>query len=400
MLFSKQKIAEQCRSFIQRRSSSNGTPVNARLLHLFICPENKQSANMTANDSLVGSSADLHIVLFPEDSFPIAKEFWQHTGQGISSRLAEKCLSLWPDDSPTVQRPTPVSGRFPSRGHNRHYSAVKVSCKSPAISHCPSSPTVEDLTKDHSVYLEERYGRNLPLAAAAFAKRALRSRVAGVLKENSYQSESCTEQKDLLVGPSTRGVPEVILDDVYLYPTGMSTIWNAHNMALAVLPPAKSVCFGLVLSYGLLRAFLTLFLPLPYRFPYIDTLKVLQKWGPGCHFLGFGLDTDVDQLEILLEEESNRNPAYPPILALFTEFPSNPLLRSANLPRLRALANKYDFLIIIDETVGNFVNVEVLPYADVVVSSLSKIFSGASNVMGGRYIFLFYLPLRRLAHDS
>jgi cystathionine gamma-synthase len=85
-----------------------------------------------------------------------------------------------------------------------------------------------------------------------------------------------------------------------------------------------------------------------------------------------------------LEEEFKRNPAVPPILALFTEFPSNPLLRSANLPRLRALADKYDFLIVIDETIGNFVNVEVLPYADMVVSSLTKIFSGASNVMGGR----------------
>ena len=89
-----------------------------------------------------------------------------------------------------------------------------------------------------------------------------------------------------------------------------------------------------------------------------------------------------------MEEEFNRNPTVPPILALFTEFPSNPLLRSANLPRLRALADKYDFLIVIDETIGNFVNVEVLPYADIVVSSLTKIFSGASNVMGGRYIYI------------
>lgn len=71
-------------------------------------------------------------------------------------------------------------------------------------------------------------------------------------------------------------------------------------------------------------------------------------------------------------------------MALFTEFPSNPLLRSANLPRLRGLADKYDFLVVIDETIGNFVNVEVLPYADMVVSSLTKVFSGASNVMGGR----------------
>jgi cystathionine gamma-synthase len=112
----------------------------------------------------------------------------------------------------------------------------------------------------------------------------------------------------------------------------------------------------------------------------------LEKWGPGCHFFGFGLDTDIDELEKILAQELSSSPTTPPVLALFTEFPSNPLLRSANLPRLRALADKYDFLIVVDETIGNFVNVEVLPYADIVVSSLSKIFSGDANVMGGRYI--------------
>jgi cystathionine gamma-synthase len=53
---------------------------------------------------------------------------------------------------------------------------------------------------------------------------------------------------------------------------------------------------------------------------------------------------------------------------------------------LRKLANEYDFLIVVDETVGNFVNIEVLPWADIVVSSLTKIFSGACDVMGGRFV--------------
>lgn len=122
------------------------------------------------------------------------------------------------------------------------------------------------------------------------------------------------------------------------------------------------------------------------RFPYTDTLKILEKWGPGCHFLGNGLDEDIDELEAILEREVAANPSSPPALALFTEFPSNPLLRCADLPRLRALADKYNFLIVVDETIGNFVNVEVLPYADIVVSSLSKIFSGDANVMGGRQV--------------
>jgi cystathionine gamma-synthase len=118
-------------------------------------------------------------------------------------------------------------------------------------------------------------------------------------------------------------------------------------------------------------------------FQYTDTMKALQKWGPGCHFFGHARDADIDELQSILE---GVNAPASPILALFTEIPSNPLLRSADLPRLRALADKHDFLIVVDETIGNFVNVEVLPYADVVVSSLSKIFSGDANVLGGRYV--------------
>jgi cystathionine gamma-synthase len=69
-----------------------------------------------------------------------------------------------------------------------------------------------------------------------------------------------------------------------------------------------------------------------------------------------------------------------------TEFPSNPLCKSPDLKRLRALADQFDFLLLVDETVGTFVNVNVLPYADMVMSSLTKLFSGDSNVMGGSIV--------------
>lgn len=128
-----------------------------------------------------------------------------------------------------------------------------------------------------------------------------------------------------------------------------------------------------------------------HSFPYTDTLKILEKWGPGCHFFGKGLDEDLPALEELLRSSIARyeanpestNPDDKPILSLFCEFPTNPLLRSPNLDALRQLANKYNFDIVIDETVGGFTNVECLPFADICVSSLTKVFSGDSNVMGG-----------------
>ncbi len=73
------------------------------------------------------------------------------------------------------------------------------------------------------------------------------------------------------VGPSSR-VQNLTESDVFLFPAGMTAIWNAHNLALrfpSTCTKGKSVCFG---------------------FPYTDTLKILEKWGPGCHFFGHGLD--------------------------------------------------------------------------------------------------------------
>ncbi|KAG6836948.1 hypothetical protein H0H93_000838 [Arthromyces matolae] len=369
MLFPTQKVADQCRSFMQKNS------VNARLMSLLICPEDKENGriierdNRSQNDCTSTASVNIHIVLFPAESFPVAKQFWQHSGMGISSRLAERCLSMLPDE--VTQAPPsspPLAPRFVGKTFNRHYSVKSQSRPtSPPLAQSPKSRE-ETLETDHSIYLEERYGRNLPLAYAASAKRALRRRVAGVLihdTNHEHQGEPVAGEKNLVVGPSSRGVEDVSENDVYLYPTGMAAIWNAHHIASATRPAAKSVCFG---------------------FPYTDTLKILQKWGPGCHFFGGGVDSEIDEFEALLKREAAQNPDIPPFISLFTEFPSNPLLRSANLPRLRALADTYGFLIVIDETIGNFVNVEVLPYADIVVSSLSKVFSGVANVMGGSLV--------------
>jgi cystathionine gamma-synthase len=116
-----------------------------------------------------------------------------------------------------------------------------------------------------------------------------------------------------------------------------------------------------------------------FRFPYIDTLKIVEKFGPGCVFYGFGSSEELDDLEKRLEAGER-------FLALFTEFPGNPLLMSPDLERIHKLADQYDFCVVVDETIGNFLNVNVLPFADIVVSSLTKAFSGDSNVMGGRYV--------------
>lgn len=117
--------------------------------------------------------------------------------------------------------------------------------------------------------------------------------------------------------------------------------------------------------------------PLPcviFGFPFKDTQVIMEKFG-STKFYGFGDSRDLTELKSILERKQN-------ILAVFVETPSNPLLNMPDLIKLKSLANKHGFFIIIDDTVGGL-NVNVLPYADIICTSITKLFSGASNVMGG-----------------
>ena len=111
-------------------------------------------------------------------------------------------------------------------------------------------------------------------------------------------------------------------------------------------------------------------------FSFTDTIKIIDRWSSGSATFFNDPNSNLEELEKFLPSS--------PISALFCEVPSNPLLQTPNLPRLRELANEYGFLIVIDETVGNFVNVDVFQYADIITTSLSKLFSGSANTMGGR----------------
>lgn len=114
------------------------------------------------------------------------------------------------------------------------------------------------------------------------------------------------------------------------------------------------------------------------RWPYASTPKcVLISGYERFTFHTQGVSAELDQLESQLA--SGRS-----IACLFCEIPSNPLCATPDLHRIRRLADQYHFAVICDDTIGTFANVDVLPYVDVIVTSLTKMFSGACDVMAGR----------------
>ncbi len=75
-----------------------------------------------------------------------------------------------------------------------------------------------------------------------------------------------------------------------------------------------------------------------------------------------------------------------PLLGLFVELPGNPLLTSSDVSALSELSLQHDFPMLIDDTLAACVNLNTLPIADVVATSLTKYFSGGGNVLAGSLV--------------
>ncbi|PMD56122.1 PLP-dependent transferase [Hyaloscypha bicolor E] len=335
LLFPSSKAAQRCHNFIKAKAEPSFTG-DIKIIDLFL-DKSKETSEIIAK-----VSPSISAIIFHKDLFPIAKQYWQHSGDGISSRRAEFCHSLFSDGKLVDSMPLqPILNQ--KRGPKRYQKGVENSQPPLTIGAAESRESMQ--------FLEEHFGRNLDISFVDNAKLAICRRIAG----------SFVGEVDLAVEPSpkmtsnSRGVTGLSDDDVYLYPCGMNSIFNTHRMMLESRGRLKSISFG---------------------FPYVDTLKILQKFGPGCLFYGNGSSEDLDDLEARLQAGEQ-------YLALFCEFPGNPMLKCPDLKRIRKLADTYDFGVVVDETIGNFINVHVLPHADVVVSSLTKIFSGDCNVMGG-----------------
>lgn len=356
MLFPSNRCADRCMDFLLQYNPEVD-PSRIRILEFVPAPETTTTTTTTTTKFV---KPRLSAVIYPKELWPTAKAFWQHTGEGVSSRRAEFCQRAWDEktlvEASSVSRTTDRVAKGPRR--YQKFSAADTTTSSDSSSptpvDSPAEPERPEVPLDTAQFVEERFGRNLDLKFASQAKLAVRQRIAG-----------CVTGDDKLLASSddsppggrerSRDVPDFTADDIYLFPAGMNAMYHSHIALRSAIADEKCIMYG---------------------FPYVDTLKVLEKFGAGAIFYGHGNAIDLDALQEHLKEGER-------CLALFCEFPGNPLLQVPDIERLRQLADEYDFALVVDETIGNFLNVHVLPYADMVVTSLTKLFSGDANVMGG-----------------
>lgn len=309
ILFPTNRVSEAARSFMQSQHAKainaagpDAQPLSIRIARVCLVPSSNSSTGSTDPCSQP-DTIQLHVVIFPADAFPYAKAFWQHAGDGISSRLADKCLAILAEQnklSPADSATSASGAPLPKTGNpykqrlfqNRHYSrptaqlakeartgtnssngsststpslAMKgsqtLTTSAVAAALSPSSAGQEEVTVDQAAFVEERFGRNLPLSSATLAKSAVRRRIAGTLLVDRKSTEAARlgdhadEDEYLAIGTSVRQGTKVTEDDVFLFPTGMSAIWHAHQLAMLARTNLSgadsvgiSVCFGCVNS--------------------------------------------------------------------------------------------------------------------------------------------------------
>lgn len=196
-------------------------------------------------------------------------------------------------------------------------------------------------------------------AEDALVAAGVTARAAG---EDLFEGDAAGEIRRVLrqaYGPAP--VPDACIT---LTPSGMNAVYAAFRAVSAIQAPRGR----------------TLWVQLGWL--YLDTIAILKTLTPDAsrHYACVADVTDMPALERLFAERGSE------IAALVTEVPTNPLMQTADVRAVTALARRHGAMVVLDPTMASPFNVDVLGHADVVVNSLTKFAAAGGDVMAGAVI--------------
>jgi cystathionine gamma-synthase len=174
---------------------------------------------------------------------------------------------------------------------------------------------------------------------------------------------------------------EVLEDKNSAYDILISNIANAYKQ------PKSNVCLtpsGMNAVYCALRGLKNIQAKngktklLQLGWLYLDTMNIVEHYFDENKI--FYDINDLDSVENYLKENGHT------ISAIITEIPTNPLLQTVDLIKLRSLCDKYNIVLVIDTTFATPFNLDLKPYADIYVESLTKFACGNADVLMGAII--------------
>jgi cystathionine gamma-synthase len=111
---------------------------------------------------------------------------------------------------------------------------------------------------------------------------------------------------------------------------------------------------------------------------YLDTIAILKKYtARPDDYVYFRDVTDLDGLTRIFNAHGTR------IAGLIAEVPTNPLVQTPDLPALATLCRKHGARLLVDPSMSSVFSLDVLPHADVVVSSLTKYTASEGDLTAG-----------------
>ena len=131
---------------------------------------------------------------------------------------------------------------------------------------------------------------------------------------------------------------------------------------------------------------------LQLEFPYADCLKVQELFGHGVVYLNEATGESFDEALMRIRQGE--------FAGVFTEVPSNPLLRTVDLRRVARACAEGGTPLIVDDSASGPLNVDALRLADVVINSLTKWLSGEGDVMAGMAAVRADSPLAATLRES
>ncbi len=150
-------------------------------------------------------------------------------------------------------------------------------------------------------------------------------------------------------------------DDVFLTCSGMNAIYGTYRVASAIQKPRNRTVW---LQLGWL---------------YLDTIAILKKFcaDPSRDYLALHDVFNLPALEKIFSERGHE------IAGVITETPTNPLIQTTDLAAISELCRRHGAIFVVDPTIASPYNIDVLPYCDVAVNSLTKYAANEGDVIMG-----------------
>ena len=157
-----------------------------------------------------------------------------------------------------------------------------------------------------------------------------------------------------------KALPRTGDQDVFLTNSGMNAVYSAFRAA-SEIQAARGRTIWVQLGWL-----------------YMDTIAILKKFTATPDDYVYLRDVfDISSLEKLFAEKGDR------IAGLITEIPTNPLIQTPDVSVLTSLCRRHRATLILDPSVASLYSVNLLPHADMIVSSLTKYTGSEGDVIAG-----------------